>query len=345
MDLFNLKKLTIVILTYNRHRYLKRTLNYWLNYDVKVLIIDGSNIKFEDTCLQKKNIKYIHDQRSISDRFLSSINFIDTEFMVVSSDDEFFLPSALLKCVEFLSIDSSFSCCGGRAVGFRTQKKKIFGIKQYPKLKNLCLDNESATDRISKHFSSYVPAHFYSVIRTKKWKTICSYVFQKKYSFKSSFEIQMEFLTMVSGKSKIISELMWMRNNEVGPINTELETPLQKWWYDKNYEKEKISFLQRMEKVCNELSTDRNSELNEKTISKLFEIYITKILEYQKKNFLRKILNLLPIKIETKLIKFIKKFYKIFTAKENSLENEINILKAEGVYVNHEELKQITSIL
>ncbi len=341
----NLQNLTIVIITYNRHKYLKRTLNYWLNYDVKVLIIDGSNTKFEDICLQKKNVKYIHDQRSVDDRFLSSINFINTEFMIVSSDDEFFLPSTLSKCVDFLSINPSFSCCGGRAVGFRTKEKKILGIRQYPKLKNLCLDNENAADRVSKHFFSYVPAHFYSVIRTKKWKTICSYVFEKKYSFGSSSELQMEFLIMVSGKSKIISELMWMRNNEVAPINTELETPLQKWWYDKNYEKEKFSFLQRMKKACNELSTNINPELNEQAISKLFEVYVIKLLEHRKRNVLRKILSLLPIKIEAKLSKFIHKFYKIFTAKENSLEGEINILKAEGVLVNAEEIKQIISIL
>ena len=337
--------MTIVILTYDRPKYLKRTLNYWLSYDVKVLILDGSNAKFEDPCLQKKNIKYIHDQRSVNDRFISSINYIDTEFMIVSCDDEFYLPSALLKCVEFLSMDSSFSCCGGRAVGFRTKDEKILGIRQYPKLRSLCLDHNISADRIFKHFSSYVPAHFFSVIRAKKWKTICSYVFKKKYSCYASFEMQMEFLIMVSGKSKIISELMWMRNNEVARIDTELETPLEKWWYDKKHEKEKLSFLQRMKKACKEISTNQNSELNEDTIAKLFEVFVKTLLEYKKKNFLRQILNLFPYRIELKLIKFLKKFYKIFTEKDKSLEDEINILKAEGVSVNSEELKQIISIL
>lgn len=281
----------------------------------------------------------------MNDRFLSSINYIDTEFMLVSSDDEFFLPSALLKCIEFLSIDSSFSSCGGRAVGFRVKKKKIFGIRQYPKLRSLCLDHDSAVDRIFKHFSSYVPAHFFSVIRTKKWKTICSYVFQKKYSFYASFEMQMEFLTMVSGKSKIISELMWMRNNEVARIDTILETPLEKWWYDKKYENEKISFLQIMKRASNELSINQNSEFNEIAISKLFEVYVNNLLKYKKKNFLRKILNLLPYRTETKLIKFLKKCYKIAIDKEKSLVDEINVLKEEGVSVNSEELKKIISIL
>ena len=39
--------------------------------------------------------------------------------------------------------------------------------------------------------------------------------FSKRYNFAAAHELQVEFLTIVSGKSKIISELMWMRNNEV----------------------------------------------------------------------------------------------------------------------------------
>ena len=33
-----LEKLTIVIYTYNRHRYLKRTLKYWSSYNIKILV-------------------------------------------------------------------------------------------------------------------------------------------------------------------------------------------------------------------------------------------------------------------------------------------------------------------
>jgi hypothetical protein len=264
--------------------------------------------------------------------------------MILASDDEFYLPSALSTCINFLSTEPSFSCCGGRAVGFRTKEKKIFGIKQYPQLRGLCLDHDSATDRIFKHFSDYVPAHFYSVIRANKWKIICLYVFQKKNSFLYSSELQLEFLTVVSGKSKIISELMWMRNNEISRIDSRSDIPIEEWWYDKKNENEKISFLQNMKKACNDLSTNQNSILNEETISDLFEAYVKKILKYNNKNLFRKILNLAPSKIGIKLLKFVKKCFSI-AAKEKSLSEEINILEAEGVSVNSEELKKIISIL
>ena len=339
-----LQKLTIVIFSYNRHRLLKRSAKYWSNYNVKILILDGSSIKLDDPCLKSKNIKYIHDPRTLYERLLSSPNHIDTEFMILACDDEFYLPSALSTCINFLSTEPSFSCCGGRAVGFRTKEKKIFGIRQYPQLRGLCLDHDSATDRIFKHFSDYVPAHFYSVIRANKWKIICLYVFQKKNSFLYSSELQLEFLTVLSGKSKIISELMWMRNNEISRIDSRSDIPIEEWWYDKKNENEKISFLQNMKKACNDLSTNQNSILNEETISNLFEVHIKRILEYNNKNLFRKMLNLVPSKIGIKLLKFVKKCLSI-AAREKSLTEEINILEAEGVLVNSEELKKIISIL
>jgi glycosyltransferase domain-containing protein len=350
LNLSNLKKLTIVIFTYNRHKYLRRTLKYWSSYDVKVLVLDGSSTKFEDPCLHTKNIKYIYDTRSLYDRLLSSVNYINTEYMILACDDEFYLPSALCSCINFLSSDQSFSSCGGRAVGFRTKKKKIFGINQYPKLRGLCLDHDIASDRISKHFSSYVPAHFYSVIRTNNWKIISLYVFQKKYSFLDSFELQFEFLIMLSGKSKIFSELMWMRNNEVPHVGFELEIKIQRWWYDKKNENEKKDFLQRMNNACNEILIDQNSKLNEHKISELFEIFIDKTLKNVKKNFLRKLFNFVPFKVK-QIIKFFKKWYYFKTYKyrspvnEKILSEEINTLELEGVLVNHKELNKISSIL
>ena len=128
LNLSNLKKLTIVIFTYNRHKYLKRTLKYWSSYDVKVLVLDGSSTKFEDPCLHAKNIKYIYDTRSLYDRLLSSVNYINTEYMILACDDEFYLPSALSSCIKFLLKETSYYSCGGRAVGFRTKKKKLLGI-------------------------------------------------------------------------------------------------------------------------------------------------------------------------------------------------------------------------
>ena len=71
----------------------------------------------------------------------------------MSSDDEFYLPSALSSCIEFLSKHSEFSNCGGRAIGFKSDKNNIYGIKTYLRLNNFCLDHNNAIYGAKKHFS------------------------------------------------------------------------------------------------------------------------------------------------------------------------------------------------
>ena len=187
-------------------------------------------------------------------------------------------------------------------------------------------------------------------MRNNELKKISSTIFQKKYDFYASFELQLEFLLMVSGKSKIIPELMWMRNNEVPHNSIEIETKIERWWYDKKNNDEKNAFLQTMKTIAIELSKEKNFKYNEDIISKLFEVYNSKKLKNIKKSFFRKVLRLLPNKLKEK-IRFIGKWYylKINTNKSDknlkSLDEEIQILEKEGVLINHDELNKISSII
>ena len=346
MKVSNLEKLTIVVYSYNRQKYLERTLGYWLNFDVRLLILDGSKEKLSHPFLSEKKLKYIHDTRGLYPRMLSSINHINTEFMILACDDEFYLPSALSACVEFLLREPSFFSCGGRSIGFGISNggKKIFGCEQYPKFRNLCLDDGTVLKRIQSHFNNYVPAHMYSVIRSSKWKIICKHVFEKEYNFFAAMELQMEFLVMVSGKSKIISELMWLRNREVPGIRSTSPstTPtftIDQWWYDKKFEKEKKDFLYRMKKACDELLSDRNLQLTENEIVGLFEIYIN--YSTSKTTIYKKIKDLIPIKIKILLRSILSFRNRSIMNKYKSLADEASLLESEGVFINHKDLNQI----
>ena len=73
---------------------------------------------------------------------------------------------------------------------------------------------------------------------------------------------------MVSGKSKIIPELMWMRNQEVIAIrgtspSLSYSVDILKWWYDEKFTKEKKEFLYEMKKACDSLSIDQNFKFSE----------------------------------------------------------------------------------
>lgn len=345
-----LNNLTIIIFSFNRHKWLKRIISYWSNYSVKLLVLDGSHKKLEYQYLSAKNIKYIHDQRGLYERLLSSSNYIDTEFVILGSDDEFYLPSALLSCVKFLSKEETYSSCQGLAIGFGTRKhgKEVYGFQQYTEFRDLCLhlDQGNVLQRITKHFSNYTMAHTWSVVRFDKWKTICKYIFEKEYNFCGAWDMQLEFLIMVSGKTKIIPELMWLRNNEVPPIrgtspSMSNEISLKYWWKSKFYKKEKKDFLYRMKKACDELLNDKHFKFTEELIVDIFECYLNKKIP-QSGRFI-KFYNKIIAKIKKIIIFFLQPldWHEIRTKKYKNLKDAAKELASLGYKVDHKELNQI----
>ena len=199
-------------------------------------------------------------------------------------------------------------------MGFHTNKKNIFGGIQYPKLKDLSLDSDSASERIEDHFSDYVPAHIYSVMRSEKWKLICKHIFEKEYNFFIPFSLPNELILAkpnyfsAEGPNRLKSAAngVALKNARVG------------LWIDKNFKEEKKEFLYGMKKACDSLSIDQNFKFSENEISKLFEVYIDKILNKRliEKNFFNRVINLISYKkflaslsYETK--KMIKKFIRV----------------------------------
>lgn len=328
-----LSDLTIVIFSFNRHYYLTRTINYWSKYNVKILVLDGSDNILDDDCLNVKNLHYIYDNTSLYSRLLQSVNYIKTKYIILSGDDEYYIPSALASCISFLNNNLSYSSCGGCAVGFFSYKDQVYGVEKYGKLRDLDLHQNQASKRISKHFSSYVPAHVYSVLRNSTWKVICKNIFKYEYSFFASMELQIEFLIMVSGKSKIISELMWLRNKDVTSIrgtspSLSTDVKINDWWGNKKFKKEKNHFLFNMKATCDELLKNNHIEIED--IKRLFEIYIFH-LNYRNSN-------LIKIKI------FIKKFFKFYLYKNKkfNLIEKANQLLSSGIKINFKELDIIT---
>lgn len=355
-----LEKLTIVIYTYNRHRYLKRTLKYWSSYNIKILVLDGSSIKLEDELIQLPNIKYVYDPRGLYQRLKSSCEYINTEFMILGCDDEFYLPSALSSCVNFLIHNQSYSTCGGIKLGFKKDNNQIVGRDAYTELKKFSLNENCALERVKKHMENYTVAHVYSVIRTFKWDVICKHVFKKEFALYAAFELQIEFLLSFSGKTKIIPELMHMRNLMVKPIRgtspslDNVHSGRLKWWFDQNLQHEREDFFKIMSEACKEIKENSKYLLDEKYISILLEIFfkkiylnktnmITRYLSRVSKLIPRKIIRILKIFDFRKIKNFFKKIE--FKKKELNLSKKINILESENIMINHLELNRIILIL
>jgi glycosyltransferase domain-containing protein len=346
-----LERLTIVIPTYNRQTFALRSMQYWSGTDVNIVVVDGTKKNIDSAIISqlRPNIKYIHSPTSFYKRMLSVIDHVETEYVLVGCDDEFYIPSALNSCIKKLSLDHELVTCGGRSALFDWKNNSVTGFGVYPKLKNLKLKDSIPTDRIKKHFSNYTPAHFYSVNRTKIWKIVMKEMCSKKYSFYASAEIQFEFLMVYAGKTLIIPELMWLRSNENEqmPVSFSQTPRFNKWWVDKEFKKEKNDFIKKIEYSCKKINKIKNAKYSP-DVENCLEVYFK---NYRKNTnttlfyiFFNSFFQYFPLNLKIK-IKKIFKYFGYGSIRPIPLINYAKLLEAESVKIDYDKLRKIEKVI
>lgn len=200
-----LNELTILVPSFNRQSFVLRLLNFWNGKEVNIKIFDGSKNSICPNELSKfdSNIEYFHmPDKSMYERFFIGTQYVKTEYVMYGSDDEFYLPSTLNKCIDFLKTNHDYVTCAGRAIAFSVSKGRVLGNHIYPKLKGKHLNSDIAGLRVKEHFSNYAQSHLYAVSKFSFWKPIAQMIFSKEYNFYASWELQFEFLLPFFWKNK-----------------------------------------------------------------------------------------------------------------------------------------------
>ena len=116
--------LTIIIPTFNRADLLRNCLNYYdkINFDGKILIIDSSD-DFELKQNQKNinnfnnlNITHKIKKTSIMGSLKYAIDYVETNYLTQSGDDDFIVPLSAKKCIEFLNRNKDYILANGKTL-------------------------------------------------------------------------------------------------------------------------------------------------------------------------------------------------------------------------------------
>ena len=347
-----LEKLTIVIPTYERHDYIKRTMMFWKDYNVQLIVIDGSALPVDSEFIAKlpSSILYIHDQSTQYNRILKAGKLVETEYVILGCDDEFYVPSALLRCISELDKDEELVSCGGVALGFYSENRVVYGRPIYPRLINKELKEKSAVDRVRKHLSNYDQAHLYSVCRTAVWVYMVSHVFKHEYPFFACWELQIEILIPAAGKSKVVPELLWMRGYEAAPIrgtssSMSRDIVINEWWESSLYSENKIKFINEMNAVNRELCLITNNPY-EPCVVEGVEAYLEWSYKYSRKRSTLK--TLLFTVLPNYLKAFVKRLRNKFIGPKKGwveLSVAARSLGVLGVHIDYDDLKKIESVI
>ena len=213
------KKITIIIFSYNRPKFLKRTVKYYLEENFKVLIVDGSNKK--NSFIKNKNLRYIHTKSHYYKRVAIASRNLTTSYYIIANDDEFYMSSVIIKCVKFLEKNNDYIGAIGRTINFNYKYNKILGSEGYQIFNNKKNDNKKKIKRLKAHLRIPTNQGYNSVLR----KTVLQKIsfFLRKFNYKDNIYLIEFFINMIiilSGRLKLSNDLMWFRSQENNIIST-----------------------------------------------------------------------------------------------------------------------------
>lgn len=265
--------LTLICPTYNRRLYLERSAQFWRNRDVNVIYADGSEAACSSPYLDSPNICYLHYPVSLHERLSAMVTLVKSPYVCMMGDDEFYIPSALQACVEYLESHADYVACMGRAISFSRLKDEVALCQQYPRLQNRDLSDNSATDRLEKHFSAYVPAHCYAVTRSEVFRSSMETALSIKHDVFALSELVEEFLVVAAGKSVVLPALHWLRSYEALPLRNTGDLTLDtsknfdSWW-------QSLASIEEKSDFCMHLSSASSGIVDEGEVEHVIDCYV-----------------------------------------------------------------------
>ena len=229
-----LNKITLIIPTHNRHSYLTRILNYYEDVGMNILIADSSKKKYKNAF--KYDVEYIHyPNYSFFKKMTEIVQKINTPFVLMCADDDFIIPSAIEKCIDFLEKFSDFASVQGYYASFINMYNSIYFFNTYPSLRNYVINANTPEKRVKYHMSKYMHL-FYSIHRINNLKNTFSLT---PISNLNLIEIALGLISVINGKHKMLPFLYNIResipnsaSSTIERLNTIVKNPNMKEDYE-----------------------------------------------------------------------------------------------------------------
>lgn len=344
----DLSRLTLVIPSYCRQNYILRQMDYWSSFEVRLIVLDGSPYPNDipNSLMDIRRYFYQHYPVSIEKRLGKSISLVETEYIALLSDDEFFVPTALESCIKFLDENPDYSACKGRAVGFGYGKKSVYGKLVYPGLAGYHIDKDNGEARMRQHMAAYEMASLWSVQRIDVFRECMKAISSgPAYSSAAVGELQISLISAKFGKIKVLEQLMWLRSFENRNIwwqsgNLDIAT----WWRNSNMSDEHIRFTRTITSA-KLLGNDLEEIPDEHSTANAVEVYVM-FQEQKKLNSKRGKFfgNTVTLMLRNAIKRCILGFRDSIKNKPSLLATA-NELMVSGVRVDLDELKNIESAI
>ena len=215
-------ELTVVVPTYNRPKYLKRSLDYWGATAFKIIVADGSDKKYDGDI--PLNVAYFHsNELLINERWSNALQKVKTPYVVFCADDDFLSLSGIKNCLDYLNNFSDYSSAQGLAVTFEIDNKRdVFVEMANAKMVGHQIDGDFSSERLDQLFDEYI-YQIYSIYRTpllQKAVDACTDLDNPHY-----IELASAIVPSIFGKHKVLPVFYSARQHIPGSSSGSFEVP------------------------------------------------------------------------------------------------------------------------
>lgn len=199
-----IEDITIILTPHNRPRYVKRILDYLSDYPFRILIADSSQELYPEVAELSDNISYYHyPGQFFAEKMNDVIRKVDTPFVQLIAEDDFYVPESILKCVEFLKQNKDYASCQGAYSVFTFKGSFLFNSHLYKNADGKDLNQDMVIERYEELLANPIQL-FYAVHKTKQLQEIFKFSFDNHVTNMIVVEHLMGFAGISEGKHKIL---------------------------------------------------------------------------------------------------------------------------------------------
>ena len=214
-----LEKLSIVIPTLNRQNYVLRQAHYWRESGAQIHIFDGSDQPITDLSWLSANVHYHHVEEDFFGRMLRATETVETDYVALLGDDDFFCRSGLRQSIALLDNDPRVFGVVGRAMYFFYQRGKVLGHRTHESSTDYSEDITTGIQRLQNlYHDGKIGAIAYGVFRSEGWKVSVRATYGKKFSCAYVYDTFLRTMLTYYGDIRVSKNLTWLCSGENPPI-------------------------------------------------------------------------------------------------------------------------------
>jgi hypothetical protein len=243
-EIFSTKEITVVILSRGRESQLQRSVEYWNQTQLQVLILHNTFSPLP-TNLFESNVAYVVSTTDFASRSNIASGMIHTKYAVLCSDDELLLPFALGRMGQYLEDHEEVLSIGGRTLALGKLGSKTTATFVYRNMLGYSNLEKSVHERLLHHTKDqqdYKSGSMYRLMCSSLMSEMLKTFSQlSNVSTPYIYEVTGEIIVNGKGRGVYLEELYWIRNwvnEQVEHTNWNRKLYFHQWWGNDYYRNE-----------------------------------------------------------------------------------------------------------